>query len=45
MWAWGEQSFPPASSPAPPPSPGREPPIAEYVVEEVKEDDVVPVEE
>lgn len=47
MWAWGEQSSPPASSPAPPPppNPGREPLIADYVLEEVKEDDDVPVEE
>lgn len=34
MWAWGAQSFPPASSPTPSL-------ISEYVVEEVKEGDFV----
>lgn len=47
MWAWGAQSFPPASSLALPTTPPRlpQPLIAECIVEEVKEDDFVPVEQ
>lgn len=44
MWARGAQSFPPASSLALPPRPPQ-PLIAEYVVEEVKEYNFVPVEQ
>lgn len=46
MWAWGAQSFPPASSLALRPPPHLpQPLIAERIVEEVKEDDFVPVEQ